>query len=266
MISFDKEKCIKCQLCINDCGTGVISLDEEGLPKFTGEKGCLKCQHCFAACPAGAVIFNGNSADDAPSIGNYPDTAQLENLMKSRRSVRKYLNKEIPWDVLKRLSDTLAYSPTGCNDHRLKLIFVTGKKTDEFRRKTNNILLKILHSPLALLMPKRYKRFFKRIDDGEDVIYRGAPAFIVVAVHKNSPCKAEDPIIALTWFELLANSMGLGCCWCGFAQRALQKFSSLRNMLELDKNYKVGSVILFGYPNIQYHRQTLPEKFETSIL
>ena len=94
----------------------------------------------------------------------------------------------------------------------------------------------------------------------------GAPAFIVVAVHKNSPCKNEDPIIALTWFELLANAMGLGCCWCGFAQRAFTKFSSLRKMLELDKNYQVGSVILFGYPEVKYQREILPEKFETKIL
>ena len=266
MISFNKEKCVKCGLCVADCGTGVIKMAEDGFPAVADEKSCLHCQHCFAICPQGAVIYNNVQAQDVENISGISSTESLENLMKSRRSVRKYQSKEIPWDILQRLAGTLSYAPTGCNDHRLKLIFVTGKKCDEFRRETNRILLKIMHSPLALIIPKRYKKFFKRIEDGEDVIYRGAPAFIVVAVHKKSPCRAEDPLICLTWFELLANSLGLGCCWCGFAQRAFQKFSSLRDMLELDKNYKVGSVILFGYPNIQYHRQPLPEKFETSIL
>lgn len=266
MITFDKEKCTSCSLCVNDCITNVIEISDDGFPAVVDEAGCIKCQHCFAVCPAGAVTFNGNEAKDVPSANNFPETEQLENLMKSRRSVRKYQSKEIPWDVLKKLSDTLAYTPTGCNYHKLKLIFVTGKKADEFREKTKDILLKIIHSPLRFFMPKRYKRFFKMVDAGDDVIYRGAPAFIVVAVHKNSPCKNEDPIIALTWFELLANAMGLGCCWCGFAQRAFTKFSSLRKMLELDENYQVGSVILFGYPEIKYQREIVPEKFETKIL
>lgn len=266
MISFDKDKCTKCSLCVNDCIIGIIKMNREGYPAITNSSYCLKCQHCFAICPAGAVSFNGSNAGDVPAADNFPPVEQLENLMKSRRSVRRFQQKEVPWDVLKRLSDTLAYTPTGCNDHRLKLIFVTGRKTEEFRQKTRDILLKIIHSPLSIFLPKRYKRFFKMVDAGDDVIYRGAPAFIVVAVHKNSPCKNEDPLIALTWFELLANAMGLGCCWCGFAQRAFTKIAKLRNMLELDKDYKVGSVILFGYPDVKYQRQTVPEKFETKIL
>ena len=265
-VTFDKDKCLKCSLCVSDCIVGAIKTGNDGYPEFSENAGCMKCQHCFAVCPGGAVNFNVNDSEKAPVIGDLPDTAQLENLMKSRRSVRKFQNKDIPWDILERLSDTLAYTPTGCNDHRLKLIFVTGRKTEEFRNATRNILLKIIHSPLSLFMPKRYKRFFKRVDEGEDVIYRNAPAFIVVAVHKNAPCKLEDPLIALTWFELLANSMGLGCCWCGFAQRAFGKFKSLRKMLELDKDYQVGSVILFGYPAVKYHREILPEKCETKIL
>lgn len=266
MISFNKEKCIKCGLCAADCVTGVIEMAADGFPAPADEKSCLHCQHCFAVCPRGAVVYNGVEAEESDNIGEIPATQALENLMKSRRSVRKYQAKEIPWDTLQRLAATLSYTPTGCNDHRLKLIFVTGKKCDEFRQETNRILLKIMHSPLALLMPKRYKRFFKCIESGEDVIYRGAPAFLVVAVHKKSPCRTEDPLICLTWFELLANSLGLGCCWCGFAQRALQKFSTLRKMLDLDKDYQIGSVILFGYPAVKYRRYTKPENFETTIL
>ena len=266
MITFDKDKCTRCGLCGSDCITGVIGKGNDGFPVIADEKSCLHCQHCFAVCPQGAVSYNGVKAEDAELINGIPAAESLEMLMKSRRSVRKYQNKEVPWDILQRLSATLAYTPTGCNDRRLKLIFVTGKKTDEFRQATNKIVLKIMHSPLALLMPRRYKRFFKRIEQGEDIIYRGAPAFIVVAVHKKSPCRAEDPLICLTWFELLANSLGLGCCWCGFAQRAFQKFASLRKMLNLGKDYQVGSVILFGYPAVKYQRCIKPESFETKIL
>ena len=123
-----------------------------------------------------------------------------------------------------------------------------------------------MHSVLGILMPRRYKRFFKRIENGEDVIYRGAPAFIVIAVHKDAPCRNDDPIIALTWFELLANAMGLGCCWCGFAQRAFRSIRKLRGMLDIDSNYYIGGVMLFGYPDVKYIRQPAPDKLDVKYL
>ena len=148
MIVFDHEKCVKCGKCIADCGTGVIEFAQDGYPEVADMAGCLHCQHCFAVCPAGAVSYNSVSANEVEGVDGIADTAALEKLMKSRRSVRHYQKKDVPWDVLQRLASTLAYTPTGCNDHKLKLIFVTGEKTEEFRKKTNQILLKIMHMNL----------------------------------------------------------------------------------------------------------------------
>ena len=265
MIAFNKEKCIKCQLCINDCGTGVISVGSDGYPQVSDIAGCLKCQHCFAVCPQGAVIFNGTKSEDVDEIGKIPSFDELANLIKSRRSVRRYSGREITPEVMQKLAALLNYTPTGCNDHRLGLVFVTGEKLQLLREGTNRILIKIIRSPFRLLMPKRYKRFFKRLEDKEDVIYRGAPALLLVTVHKDSPCKADDPTIALSWFELAAETLGLGCCWCGFAQRAFRMFPSLRKMLNVPSDHRIGGVILFGYPDIKYFRVIKPEPFNCSI-
>lgn len=266
MIEFNKAKCIKCQLCLKDCITGVISIGSDGYPEIADMAGCLKCSHCFAICPQGAVAINSVKAEDVDEIGTLPSFDDLSNLIKSRRSVRKYSGREITPELMEKLADLLNYTPTGCNDHRLGLVFVTGEKLQLLREETNRILLKIIHSPLRLLMPKRYKRFFKRLEDKEDVIYRGAPALLLVTVHKNAPCKADDPTIALSWFELAAESLGLGCCWCGFAQRALKMFPSLRRMLGVPQDHLIGNVMLFGYPEVKYQRVTRPEPFDCSIL
>ena len=266
MIAFDLDKCVKCQLCVKDCGTGVITIGQEGFPEVSDEGSCLKCQHCFAICPQGAVIYNGVAASEVEDIGNIPTFQELANLMKSRRSVRKYSSKPVDGELLKQLASLLDHTPTGCNDHRLKLTFVTGEKLQELRKETDRILLKIMHSPLGWFMPKRYKRFFKRLEDKEDVIYRGAPALLLVSAHRDSPCKADDPLIALSWFELAAESAGLGCCWCGFAQRAFRMFPRLRRMVGVPADHEIGNVILFGYPEVKYRRVTRPEPFDCSIL
>ena len=41
---------------------------------------------------------------------------------------------------------------------------------------------------------------------------------IVVSSNLKAPCANIDPIIALSYVELYAQSLGLGTCWCGFAQ------------------------------------------------
>jgi site-specific DNA-cytosine methylase len=42
--------------------------------------------------------------------------------------VRKYSDKEITPELLAKLADLLNYTPTGCNDHRIGLVFVTGER------------------------------------------------------------------------------------------------------------------------------------------
>jgi len=59
MIQFriDKERCIQCGECAEDCPVGVIGMDE--YPVMTNEEGCYRCQHCLAVCPTAAVSILG---------------------------------------------------------------------------------------------------------------------------------------------------------------------------------------------------------------
>lgn len=41
-------KCTFCGLCVKECPTGAISLDN---PKLTDEAKCISCMHCVTICP-----------------------------------------------------------------------------------------------------------------------------------------------------------------------------------------------------------------------
>lgn len=41
-------KCTSCGLCVKECPTGAISLDN---PKLTDKSKCISCMHCVAICP-----------------------------------------------------------------------------------------------------------------------------------------------------------------------------------------------------------------------
>jgi nitroreductase len=96
--------------------------------------------------------------------------------------------------------------------------------------------------------------------NGKDLIYQNAPHMIVAATPRNAPCKEADPWIALSYFDLYAQSLGAGTCWCGFACYIFKWHRAMRRRLKIPKVYKIGAVILFGKPDVSYARSTCPSK------
>lgn len=261
MITADKNKCIKCGACINDCVVKVISRDQEDFPYMPAEleKFCLNCQHCLAICPEGAINCNGISAGECVPKGTLPSPDEMLNLIRQRRSIRRYQNENIPADIMEKLKKSLAWSATGCNDH--SLIFKVIENKDDmtfFRQTAANMLQRLFKWGILKLLYPNIKRFLLEILNGEDVIFRNAPHMIICAVSKKAPCKEADPFIALSNFDILAQSYGLGTCWCGFAVYAFKFNRKMKKQLNLPKDYKISSVMLFGKPAVSYKRASAP--------
>lgn len=262
-ISVDKNKCTHCGLCVSDCVSGCIGFDSENFPKTNDEARCISCQHCLAICPTGALSFNGKSPQNSSTVG-YND---ILDIIKSRRSVRQYLDEEIPEETFKKLKDMLPYIPTGCNNHSLHFSIVEKKSAmDVIRKKVNDLLVKTMSYKALSPIMNKFSRYRDAFLNGEDVIFRGAPHMIVVSSPLSAPCANVDPIIALSYIELYAQHLGLGTCWCGFAQACLKFFPQLCEMLEIPSGYKPVYVMLLGLPKVKYQRTPQPEPYEiTSI-
>lgn len=207
------------------------------------------------------LLFGDKHPNDSQAV-EYSD---ILGLIKSRRSVRQYGEDEIAPEIMDKLKQMLPYVPTGCNNHSLHFSIVEKKSAmDEIRKKVNDLLIKTMsYKALSPIMNKfsRYKDAFLK---GEDVIFRGAPHMIVASSPLSAPCANVDPIIALSYFELYAQHLGLGTCWCGFAQACLKIFPELCEMLEIPSGYKPVYVMLFGNPKVRYQRTVQPEPYKIS--
>lgn len=259
MIKFNYEKCIKCGACTSDCIVKIIKRNTDDFPFVPNdlEKFCINCQHCLAICPAKAIECNGVSADQCSETGPIPSPDEMLNLIRQRRSIRRYKDENIAPEIIAKLRESLAWSATGCNDDSLLFRIIEDKKDMTFfREKTNRMLCKLIKSKLLQLLYPNAKRFLADILNGEDVIFRNAPHMIVCAVRKDAPCKEADPWIALSNFDLYAQTFGIGTCWCGFAYYVFKFNSELRKHLNFPKNYKITSIILFGKPAVRYQRAT----------
>ena len=264
MIKIDRTKCTKCGACIRDCIVKILKPDADGVPVLAPglAKSCLNCQHCLAVCPQGAVKCHGVNPEQCSPVGPLPEPDRMFNLLRQRRSIRQFADENLPPDVLSRLKSSLAWSPTGCNDHRLFFTMIEDKAQMEFFRTEVGRSLKFLvRSRIMSLVFPAGMRYRQEILDGKDLVFRDAPHMIVASSPKNAPCRDADPWIALSYFDLFAQSFGVGTCWCGFGVYAFRWNRKLRNRLNLPPGYKVRAVLLFGKPAVRYARATQPRQF-----
>ncbi len=263
-IEVDPAKCIACGLCVCDCMVGALRINEKKhLPEMVkdGASICFECQHCMAVCPTGALSFGGMTSAECPASEKLPESREMLALIRQRRSIRRFRSETVDPKIMETLKESLHWTPTGCNDHRLRFFIAGPQEIAEFRKIIDRRLRFLIKSGILGLLVPRYRRYFDTVLSGADVIFREAPHIIIVMSPAKSPCCATDQVIALTQFDMMAQSLGVGTCWCGFAERAFRMIGKLRRMIGCPKGYYIGGAMLFGNPAIKYSRATLPEKY-----
>jgi ferredoxin len=258
----DENKCIHCGLCEKDCICNVISLNENKIPVASDGRNCINCQHCLTICPVGAISVNGKSPENSDQIySQNPD--MILNLIKSRRSDRNFKNENLDNERMQKLKDMLKYVPTGCNCHGLHFSFIDDVNVmNDFRDYVNKKVVTALTKKPIKAVAEKFSPFAKGLINGEDVIFRGAPHMIVVSNSIKASCAAQDPIIALSYFELYAQSLGVGTCWCGLAEGAMKIFPELCDYMEIPEGYQLGYAMLFGEKEVNYQRTIQPQEAE----
>lgn len=260
-IAINKDKCVKCGLCAKDCVAGCIELIDEGFPITTDEKRCISCQHCLAICPTGALAFGEKLPENSQAVNN----DNLLNIIKSRRSIRHYKQEEISEELLTKIKEMLPHIPTGCNSHALHFTIVKKKSVmEELRKRVNALLIKSMSYNLIAPLTNKFSKYKDALLSGEDVIFRNAPHMIVVSSPVTAPCADIDPIIALSYIELYAQSLGLGTCWCGFAEICIKVFPTISEILQIPEGYTPIYTMLLGYPDVKYTRTPQPEPYKIS--
>jgi nitroreductase len=139
------------------------------------------------------------------------------DVILSRRSIRCYLDKEIPADVLNKIVEAGRQSPSAANRQPYHFVIVTD-------------------SEIKKELKGSYSSFIEK-----------APAIIVGCADPKAFLSgwwaAVDTAIALQNMVLAAWSLGVGSCWTGSFNEQKTK-----EALKIPEDWEVVAVVAFGYP------------------
>lgn len=240
-ITVNEEKCIGCSLCVNDCPSAYLYL--ENGKAHAGKSGCIECGHCYAICPQGAIHLSNYPCEDEPVVSMTElDSETLLSAMRSRRTIRHFMDKPVEEEKIRKILEAGRYCPTGGNSQNVSYTILGSRQAEAeaicvalFRRGQK------LGAPLL--------DFLKRVKISDSFFFKGAPLVIVVSGKDD-----VNAALASSYMEIMAESLGLGVLYSGFFRVCAGISGKLRKLLELPKGHKVVTCMVIGYPSVKYQR------------
>jgi len=270
LLTVDKEKCRRDGICTEVCPAAIIEFKEkDAFPTVIngGKLFCINCGHCVAACPHDAMSHRLMKSADCPPIKKelHISPEQIEQFLRSRRSVRVYKDKIVEKALLTRLIDIAHYAPSGHNLQPVNWLVIHDKEA--VQRLAGLVADWMRHlidenSPLAAAM--HLDRVISAWQDGKDRICRSAPHLIVAHARKDNPTAPAACTIALTYLELATVPLGFGACWAGYFNTAANFWPPLQTALKLPDNHMPFGAMMVGYPKFRYHR--LPSRKPSRVV
>ena len=263
MLNFkiNEEKCIKCGQCVTACALRVISMNEGEFPSVSAdtEERCIGCQHCYCVCPTGALsVFELNPATDSVAVdfSEFPSAESMELLVKSRRSIRNYKQENVDKNLLDKMLHLTAHAPTAVNS--CGLIFDVVSDIDKMNEIREGMMAGLAAYRNESEFPPAQAYIDFTIEPWKkykaDSVFRGAPHALIISAKNDNVSSMKDIIIAMSYFELIAQVNGVGTTWCGMMKMALELLPDYREKLFSDSSVEEYYCMLFGYPNIRYTR------------
>jgi nitroreductase len=149
------------------------------------------------------------------------------DLLRKRRSIRKYKKTEIAKNKLDILIEALLLSPTSRGINPWEFIIVDDP----------NLLISLSKAKIH----------------GSEFLKDAAIGIVICADEKKSDVWIEDCSIAAIILQLTAESLDLSSCWIQIRNRMHNKKITseeyIRNQLNIPENIKIESIIAIGYPD-----------------
>lgn len=186
----------------------------------------------------------------------------FENII-TRRSTRKYLDKEVSQELLEKIIETGRYAPSGGNSQSNHFLVIQNKQIIDH-------LVKMVERAFSQMeitenMYRSLQNSINLSKKGGYVFCYNAPVLIIVANKKDYGNNQADCALALENMMLEANELDLGSCYINQLKwlNEDQKILSYLHSLGMNEDERVYGSLIVGYPDTNDGkplRKVLPRK------
>jgi ferredoxin len=274
VIAVDKVKCTACNICVEACPQDVYELEEFAIASYPER--CIACGHCVALCPEDAITHEAYPEGTIRSLGarKVPTPAATETLIRARRSVRNFKDKEVPREVVEELvRRALSSYPSAHNIRPVRVLALSNAKVIKrvreatigwYRtavRRLGNPILRRLYGAVAAredregayAMVEDMKRLVEAHDAGHDDLFHHAPVILVLHAPVATVMPRETAYYAAAQLVMMATAMGLGTCFVGWLTEPAARSAEIQEALGLPEEDGVQAALALGYPKYKYH-------------
>lgn len=180
---------------------------------------------------------------------------EIMKQIRDRKSVRQYLDKDIPIEVEKEILEAAIQGPSAGNQQMYTILNI--KKQDIKERLSvlcdNQPFIK--DASLVLVFCSDYKKWFNLYEYGNcNPRPLGLGDFLL---------SASDTVIAAQNTVVAAESFGIGSCYIG---DILENYEEVKKLLKLPENVVPVTMVVFGYPTEKQLSRVKPARPEIDII
>ncbi|HET6490721.1 MAG TPA: nitroreductase family protein [Syntrophales bacterium] len=181
-----------------------------------------------------------------------------ETLLRRRRSVREFQNREVPLDVVREIVRETCLAPSAMNGQPWRFSIVTRREkikelSDESKR---NLLSDLGADPSSPL-----QRYGDILRDPKFNVFYNAPCVVFICGPSELGSLDVDCSLAACYFMFAAAARNLGTCWIGLGAHV--RDTAILKELGIEGGLQIVAPIIVGYPK---EIPEVPERNEPVIL
>ena len=282
VMKVDEDKCTKCGLCVENCPFRCWTMEEGEYPELKDEYACFSCSNCQVACPTDAISIDETyhatggfwKTEPRPlpykmplkprdADGNLDEWNAVERAVLNRRSVRNFLDKPVPDHLIRRVLEAGRFAPSAGNCQPWQFIVITNSelihRMDEavwamingmYNNYRNDDVIPhmapMVESSPGLFDPRLALGGMGAIAGKYAPPSLGAPCVILMAADKRAISGQHLNIgICGQNMNLVANSLGIKACWCGFLVPGV---AVIADKIKLLPGFDVITTLVMGWP------------------
>lgn len=167
----------------------------------------------------------------------------FETLLKDRRSIREFQDKEVPLSVIQEIIQDTGLAPTASNRQPFKFIIIRDREqirrlSDESKKSLLDDLIRNPSLPL--------KQYEAALRDGQFNVFYNAPCLVLFVGPKDVYSLDVDCGLTVAYFMFSATSKGLGTCWIGLGAHIRDK--KILDDIGVPSDCRIVAPIVIGHP------------------